>query len=135
MAGSPEQIAQDWANRLAAARDKAQRGIQAVTVSPGQAAARQKGVYLANVQAAADKWAKNTAAVPLGEWQQAMLTKGLDRMAAGAAGAQPKMAAFLGRLLPAIDTIKAGLPSRGSYEQNKARAVAMMDGLHKQSFK
>lgn len=135
MAGTPDQIAQDWANRLAAARDKAQRGIEAVTVAPGQAAARQKNVYLANVQASADKWARNTAAVPLSEWQQAMTGKGLDRMAAGAAAAQGKVAQFMSKLLPAIQTIKAGLPPRGTYEQNKARAVAMMDGLHKQNFK
>lgn len=135
MAGTPDQIAQDWANRLAAARDKAQRGIESVTVAPGQAAARQKNVYLANVQASADKWARNTASVSLSEWQQAMTGKGLDRMAAGAAAAQGKVAQFMSKLLPAIQTIKASLPPRGTYEQNKARAVAMMDGLHKQSFK
>ena len=135
MAGTPDQIAQDWAARMAAARDKAQRGVESVTVSPGQAAARQKNIYVQNVTARADVWAKNVAAVSTEEWRQAYITKGLDRMASGAAQAQGKVAQFMAKLLPAISTIKASLPARGSYEQNKQRAIKMMDGLHAQSFK
>lgn len=135
MAGTPDQIAKDWSNRMAAARDKAQRGVESVTVAPGQAAARQKAVYVQNVQAKADTWARNVQAVSLNEWQQAYISKGLDRMASGAAAAEGKVAQFMSKLLPAIQTIKSTLPPRGTYEQNKARAVKMMDGLHAQSFK
>jgi predicted transcriptional regulator len=120
---------------MANARDKAQQGVEAVTVSPGQAAARQKNAYTAGVTANADKWARNVSAVTTQEWQQAYITKGLDRMASGAAAAEGKVTNFMNKLLPAISSIRATLPSRGTYEQNKARAVAMMDGLHKQSFK
>lgn len=135
MAGTPDQIAQDWANRLGASRDKIQRGIESVTVAPGQAAARQADTWANNTAAAKDKFRRNVAAVGLADWQGAMVSKGLDRVASGATAAVPKMTQFLTKLLPAIQQIKSTLPARGTYEQNKQRAIAMMDGLHKQSFK
>lgn len=130
---TPDQAAADWAARLAASGDKITRGVQAVTTPPGQAAARQKSVYTQNVQANAEKWARNVAAVSTGEWQQATIEKGIPRVGEGARVAQPKVAAFLGQLLPHIDAGKAKLAPRGTYEQNKARASTWMDHMH--SFK
>ena len=126
----PNQIAADWANGLAAKTDKISRGIDSVTVAPGAAAARQKSVWQANTAAAADKFARNVGKVGLAEWQSAAKTKGLPRIASGAQAAQPKMAAFLGRFLPFIASAAAALPPRGSYEQNKARMIAMVDKAH-----
>lgn len=123
-AGNPDQIAQDWAARLAASGDKIQRGVQAVTTSPGQAAARQKSAYVANVQSSADKWASRVAAISTGEWQQATISKGVPRIASGAQAAQPKFAQFMGQLLPHIDSGKSSLPARGNLEQNIARMTA-----------
>ena len=131
MAKDATTVAQRWAQNLGASGQKITEGVQAVTVAPGQAAARQVNAYLANVQASAQKWAKNTAAVPLSDWQQAMTSKGIARIAGGAQAAESKFATFLGKFLPYVDSVRANLPARGSYEQNKQRAIAMMDGLHK----
>lgn len=117
----PQTIAQDWANRLASSTDKIKAGVQSVTVAPGQAAARQKQVYLQNVQAAADKWARNVASVSLSDWQNAMVNKGVQRVATGAQAAQDKFANFMGKLIPYIQSGQRQLPQRGNLDQNIAR--------------
>lgn len=122
--GTPDQIAADWAARLAGSTDKIQRGVQAVTTSPGQAAARQKDAYVAGVQASSGKWATRVASVTLSDWQQAAITKGVPRVASGAQAAQPKMAAFMARVLPHIESARASLPPRGNLEQNIARSAS-----------
>lgn len=126
----PAQIAADWASRLAASGDKISRGVDAVTVAPGAAAARQKAVWQQNTAAAAEKFARNVGRVSLADWQGAMKSKGVARIGSGAQAAQPKMAAFLQSFLPFIANAAASLPARGTYEQNKARMIAMIDKAH-----
>lgn len=128
---TPDQIAATWAARLASSTQKITDGVNAVTVAPGQAAARQKGVWAQNVAAAQDKWASRVAAVPLTDWQAAMTTKGVQRVATGAQAAQPKMAAFMGQLLPYIAQQKAALPARGTLDQNIARSTQFITGMAK----
>lgn len=128
---TPEQIAADWANKLGGATQKIQDGIDSVTVAPGQAAARAKDMWVQNTQAAKDKWAANTQAVTLQEWQDAMKTKGVGRIASGAQAAQGKMASFLTDFLPHLDRVKATLPPRGDLEANILRSQAMIRGTAK----
>lgn len=138
MAFDPSAAAAKWNNRLSqsASDGTLERGVQAVTVAPGVAAARQADVWAQNTVNSKGIWQKNVQ-VPLASWQQDMLTKGKDRIASGAAAAQPKMEQFLTKLAPVIANAKGSLPARGSYEQNKVRATKMMDALHnaKGSFK
>jgi hypothetical protein len=129
-AQSADQVAANWAARLAASTDKMQSGAQAVTVAPGVSAARQKAVWATNVAASQQKWATNVAAVPLATWQADYVNKGLPRVGTGAQNAVPKMTSFFSKLLPAIATGKSRLPARGTYDQNKARASAWMDYMH-----
>lgn len=129
MAQSAEQIAARWAQGLSGAGEKIKQGVMDVTVAPGQAAAAQKQVYLANVQAAGDKWARNVGAVTREEWQQAMIEKGLNRIGSGATAAQPKFAGFINQLLPHIDTVKRGLPPRGTLDQNINRMTQFVRGM------
>jgi hypothetical protein len=128
---TPEEAAQAWAQRLAGSTDRIQRGVQSVTTAPGQAAARQKAVWVQNTQSAADKWARNAASVSLSEWQQATVEKGVQRIAAGAQAAQPKMAQFMGKLLPHIDSVRGTLPARGNLDQNIARMTTFVRGMSK----
>jgi hypothetical protein len=110
-------------------------GVNAVTTAPGMAAAKQKAVYLANVQANADKWARNVGAVTLQDWQNAFTTKAIPRIASGATAAQPKMEAFMTKLLPFQANALQTLPPRGTYEQNKNRATQWMDKMHAFNYK
>lgn len=130
MARDPNQVAQDWANGLTAKTGKMTDGIRSVTVAPGQLAARQKAAYIQGITASQDKWAQNVGNVSLQEWQDKAINVGIPRVASGATAAVPRMAQVMAQLLPHIDRVKASLPPRGSYEQNKARANAMMDGMH-----
>lgn len=138
MAFDPQASSKKWADRLGASVSDGtfDRGVAAVNVSPGAAAARQVDVWVQNTTAAKATWQKNVN-IPLPEWQAAMMGKGKDRIASGASGATDKMAAFLTKLAPVINNAKSNLPPRGNYAANKQRAVAMMDALHnaKGSFK
>lgn len=133
-AQTPTQIAANWAQRLGASADKMTAGVNAVTVAPGAMAAKQKNVYLANVQANVDKWAKKVSAVSLTDWQSAYVTKGIPRIASGATAAQGKMEDFMNKLLPFQANAIASLPARGTYEQNKNRANQWMDKMHSFSY-
>lgn len=127
---TPDQAAKDWVAGLSSKTEKIKANVQAVRVAPGQAAARQKGAYLAGVQQSADKWAANVAAVPLQEWVDSMVNKGIPRIATGASAAEGKMTAFFQALLPYVERGKSSLPARGTFEQNKSRAMAWMDYMH-----
>jgi hypothetical protein len=128
----PATIASKWSNNLAAAANSGAitNGINSVTVAPGQAAARQKGVWLQNTTAAADTWAANVAAVPLASWQQDAINKGVARIPTGAAAAEPKFQTFMGKLLTTINSAKSQLPPRGTFQQNLQRANQMATALH-----
>lgn len=135
----PQAAAAKWQSRLsqAATDGTIAAGIDAVTVSPGVAASRAADVWVQNTTAAKAAFQANSAKVQLGDWQAAAKGKGLDRISSGATAAQPKMAAVLTKLIPAINTIKGQLPPRGNFAQNMQRAQAMAAGLHQQkgSFK
>lgn len=123
----PATVAQKWANNLSAAGPSIQAGVQAVTTAPGVAAAQQKAVWIAQLTANADKWARNVSAVSLQTWQQDMINKGLPRIATGAQAAIPKMTLFMQQWLPYVNQGVQSLPPRGTIQQNIQRAVAMMN--------
>lgn len=131
MAKNAAQVAANWASRLSQSTQAITDGVQGVTVAPGQAAARQKTVWQQNTAAAANKWAARTAAVPLSDWQQAMVTKGVPRIAQGATAAQPKMEAFMTKLLPYIESQRNALPARGDLSANINRMVAFTQAMAK----
>lgn len=128
---NPNDAAQKWATNLGAASQAYTAGVQAVQQAPGQAAANAADRYLAGVQAGLPKFKTNSAAVTLGDWQNAAVTKGAPRLASGATAAQPKMANVLTQLFPYIDQVRTSLPPRGDIEQNIARAAAFARGMNK----
>lgn len=122
--GTPSENAQKWKTRLSAATPDIQAGIQRVTSAPGQAAARQKGAWQANVIAAADKWERNVSRVSLDQWKQAALD-GVNRVAQGATAKVGKMESFLTEFQPHLERTQAALAAmpRGNLEQNLARML------------
>jgi hypothetical protein len=127
----PTKVAEKWATGMSQAGPAITDGINAVTTAPGVAAARQKDLWANQVVASKDKWASRTAAVPLSDWQQAAITKGVPRIASGAQAAQPKYAQFMTKLLPYIESQKNALPPRGNLEQNLARMTQFVRGMAK----
>ena len=131
---NPQSAAANWASKFSGSGTKAQEGAAAVTIAPGQLAARQASVWAANVAAAQQKFARKVGAVSLGAWQQAYTQIGVPRFASGAQKGQPKMEAFMSAFLPALATAVNSLPPRGTYEQNKARLIALLDKVHQFSY-
>lgn len=129
MAQNPQDVAARWKAGLSAAGQRITAGVQNVTVAPGQVAARNKAGYVQGVMDSQDKWARNVAAVPLSEWQNALITKGVPRIATGAAVAEADFADFMGKLLPYEATLVAQLPARGGLEANIARSAAFIRGM------
>jgi hypothetical protein len=110
---TPEEAAAKHAARLKAAISDMQRGIQRVTVAPTQLAAAKQDKMKARLNAKIDDgtWARNLKAVDLSSWQNAILTKGLGRVAQGVDASQPKVAAFYQKLFPAIDAARSKIAS------------------------
>lgn len=127
--GSADQIAAKWRDRLSGATTEITNGVNGVQTAPGQLAAAQVDVWVANTTAARDKWKNNTARVSLEDWRSKMINVGIPRIATGAAANVGKVQAFMAEFLPFLDRgvaqIRASNP-RGSLENNIQRAVAMM---------
>lgn len=125
---NPQTVAQKWSTNLAGSTTSIQAGVQAVTVAPGVTAAANVATWLAKIQQSQAKWVRNVSAVTLGEWQQAMITKGIPRISTGATAAEPKMAAFFTQFLPYLDAGKSQIASmpKTSLAQSIAKAAAQI---------
>ena len=132
---TPQQAAQKWSRNLASSGESIREGVQDVTQSPTAKAADRAEAYVAGVTRNVDKWQRGLKKVSLEDWKQAMLTKGLPRIAAGASAGEPKMLSFLDSFLPYVAAGKKDLERmpRGDLQTNIARAVAMME--HNAKFK
>jgi len=124
-----------WLSRLSGASQDIINGVNGVTVAPGQLAAAQQQKWLQNVQAAADKWKRNTGNVSLEQWRQYMLNVGVPRVAQGAQAKQAKYGAFAQQFFPHLEAGIAKVKSMPSttLEDNINRAVTMM--RHNAQFK
>ena len=127
------QVAKKWSTNLGGATQAIKDGINSVTVAPGQLAAKAKDQYVAGVNASVDKWATNSARVDLPTWQQAALTKGVNRIAEGARQAEGKFGTFMAQVLPYIQSGVNALPARGGLEANIARSAQFI--RHMSDFK
>lgn len=122
--------AQRWQQNFGAAGQRWAQGIESVTTAPGVAAAAAQDRYLAGVQSNVGKWARNTAAMPLATWKQIAVQKGQSRLASGAQAGLSKYQAAIGKVLDAQKSIIAGLPPRGTVEQNIQRSSQFQMAMH-----
>ena len=130
---TPQESVQKWQQRTAASVNDYISGINRTTVAPGELASRQADVYLANVQANVNKWKRNVGAVSLSDWQQAAINLGAPRIATGVNAATEKTLRATERNFQNIDNALAGLPPRGTFEQNMARMNQFVTKLHQES--
>lgn len=114
-----------WKRRLDAASTDIQKGVDRVSVAPGQQAAAAKDRYIAGVNASADVWANNVGKVSLQQWKDAMKNKAVGRIAAGTAQAVQTKQGNVAAMLSAVDAAVAATNQtpRGSLEQNIQRSV------------
>lgn len=131
MAKTPQQAAQKWVNNLSNAGAAIQDGVNAVTVSPGQAAADQIQLYLQNVTAAVNSGKTESAlrSITLDGWKTNFIKKGLPRIATGAQAALQKVTAFHQSFDPVMQQASQqvkGMP-KGSTEAALARMRVVIE--------
>lgn len=124
--------AQKWSQNFGAAGQAWANGIESVQVAPGQLAAAAQARYLSGVQASAQKWATKVASVSLATWKQQAVSKGQARLATGASTGMAKYQTAIQTVLDAEKSIIAGLPPRGTVEQNIQRSSAFQLAMHNQ---
>jgi len=127
------QVAEKWSRRLKQSTADIEAGIQAVSEAPTQKAAAKIDKMRARLIDAIDsgKVERGLNRVTLEEWKQKALRKGVPRIAQGADEAAPKVQAFMGELLPHIDSVKAQIESMPdlTLEDNLNRMVAFARGM------
>ena len=106
---TPQEYADKWARRTAAAVPDYRAGVARVTEAPGQKAAAKVDKMRQNVNAALDsgKWESRVAGVTLPEWKSAAIEKGAARIGAGVEAAKGDMVRFGTELLQHTDTVAA----------------------------
>ena len=109
------QIVKKHADRLKQSTAEIATQVNAVTTAPGIQAAAKADKMRTNINLAIDsgRWARRVAAVPLQDWQRAMITKGIPRISQGIDAAAPKVQAFFDAFLPHLDKVQAeikGMP-------------------------
>lgn len=128
---SPEQATSKWTSRLQAATTEMQQGVARVDKAPGQLAAAKFDKWLAGVQAGAQKWRRNVAAVGLDQWKSAMTNIGIPRVGQGAQQKAGKYQAFAADFYPFLQqkmaTVNA-MPDT-TLDQRIAKAGAMARAL------
>lgn len=125
---SPQEAAADWARGLQNASDKMARGVQRVTQAPGASAAQATDLWAAKVAASKEKFRRKVGAVSLGDWQNAMVTKGVSRAVEGAQQSQAKFERAIAPVLQVAEQASATAKAmpKGTVEQGIARAAAVI---------
>ena len=106
---NPQEYAEKWARRTRAATEDVRRGVERVSVAPGELAVANQDALVQNFVESVNsgRWAARTRGVSLQDWQKATIDKGIPRIGQGVETAQPKMARIAAELLPAVDAAAA----------------------------
>lgn len=104
---TPSEYREKHNRRTKAATEDMRRGVERVTESPTAKAAAKVDKMRTNLNAALDsgKWAAGLNRVSLTDWKDKMLTKGVQRVAAGVDAAGDKVEAFAAEFLPHLDAV------------------------------
>jgi hypothetical protein len=130
---TPAQIAEKHIRRTTAATQDMINGVQNVTVSPTEQAAKKQDKLIQNWTESiqSGKWARGLRAVSLEDWKKAMTEKGAPRVAAGLNNARGKLEAFYAELLPFQADLQAKIQAMPdlTLEDSIARMTAQVRGM------
>jgi hypothetical protein len=123
----PDEVALKWQRNLLGATQRMKDGAMALTVSPGTSAAAKKSLWVAKMTdpKIQDKWAANTAAVSLTDWQKQFTVKGMQNLNAGVQAGTPNVEAFMQQLLPFTDNVSRTVKAmpKNNLQDSIARAT------------
>ena len=124
---NPAALAAKWASKYGSSTESYKQGVQAVVGNPAQKAIAAKDLWIARLnEAAADgRFEDGLSKVTEQSWKQACVEKGAAAMAAGARIGAAKVERHEREFGPTRDAIVAGLPARGTLDQNLERAAQM----------
>lgn len=103
-------------------------GVNAVTTSPGQAAAAQASKWMANLQASEGRWTAKMQNMSLQSWQNACTAKA-SRLGTGAAAAQPKLNAYYAQQGGQIQALANQIQASRATTTGEERSAAWMAGM------
>lgn len=133
------EAAEKWARNTKGATEEMRRGVQRVTEAPGVKAAAKADKMRAGLVEAIDsgKWQDRVSAVPLSEWKDKMLTKGVGRVSAGVDAANGKVVDFHNQLSDHQDRLTSQIEQMPdlTLEDGINRMVAQVRGMSEFSFK
>lgn len=126
-----QQAAANWVGSAGRAATDWQEGVNNYSGDWAGATTRQQAVMSNNWNAAVanGSWANGVNRIGTQGWKAATVSKAANFSTGFQAGAA-KQAAAIAKILAAEANIVGSLPPRGDYNANKARATAVMDGLH-----
>lgn len=128
-----DQVVSKWSANTQNATGYMKDGVNAVSVNPMEQAAQQLPKALQNYQQAINsgRMASAMRGVSLSDWQNAMINKGVPRVAQGVTNAVPKTTAAFNKLLPYIQKgqdIVSKMPST-TLQDSKNRMSAFFDHM------
>jgi hypothetical protein len=125
------QAAANWIGSAGRAQTDWATGVQGYSGDWAGATTRQQAVMLQNVTQAITNgtWAAGVTRVGTAGWKSRTVDKAPNYAQGFQAGAS-RQASAIAKILQAEASIVGSLPPRGTYDQNKLRATAVMDSLH-----
>lgn len=122
---TPQQAADNWVRGMQNSTERVKQGVMNVQVSPTERAVNAIPRMVEGIQRAASdgRIERGLRRVTLEDWKRATLDK-VTRIGTGASESKGKMAAFMGQLLPFVESGMSQLNSqtpRGDLGQNLAR--------------
>jgi hypothetical protein len=126
-----QQAAEAWAASAGRAATNYSTGVNNYSGDWAGNTTRQQAVMQTNWQQAVSsgQWANGVNRVGTQGWKSATQSKVSNYSTGFSAGAANQSAA-ISKIIAAEANIVGSLPPRGDFTQNKARATAVMDGLH-----
>lgn len=126
-----QQIGAKWRAKFAASTEAYKDGVTKTDKDPIQLAIAAAPRWLQGVQEAAanGSFEKGLGRTNKQQWQQACVEKGANAIATAAKMGELNVVKAEQEIGPMRAQIVAGLPPRGTLEQNKQRMLQMVDGM------